>query len=59
MKVNSLPAMFAMTVFFGVVLVCASIYRPSVAFQLVMLICGTISFTGMCIVKAIKEHKND
>ena len=59
MKVNSLPAMCTMTMFFGVVMVCSAIYRPSVAFQLVMLICGTISFTGMCIVKAIKESKND
>ena len=53
---KALPSICAMTVFFGVVMVASAIYRPSVAFQLVMLICGTISFTGMCIVKAIKEQ---
>ena len=59
MRINSLTAMCVMTVLFGVAMVSSAIYRPSVAFQLVMFICATISFTGMCIVKAIKEHKND
>ena len=53
---KALPSICAMTVFLGVVMVASAIYRPSVAFQLVMLICGTISFTGMRIVKAIKEQ---
>ena len=53
---KALPSICAMTIIFGVMMVASALYRPSDAFQLVMLICGTISFTGMCVVKAIAEQ---
>jgi len=57
MKFNSSVAQCVMTILIGLLLISSSIYKPSIAFQLVMIICGVISMTGLCIVSAIKESK--
>ena len=58
-KINPQIAQCTLTIFFGVIMVVSSFVKPSLAFSLVMIICGTISMTGLCIVIAIENIKNE
>ena len=55
MKFNAIVCQSLITLMIGVICVISGLCETSVAFRLVIILCGVISITGLCIVKAITE----